>query len=366
MDAVKANGLSLAGQDIFVGLDVHKESWTVSIYTTFFEHKTFNQPPKPDVLLRYLHRWFPGARYHAVYEAGYCGFWIYEALRSAGVDVIVINPADVPTTDKERTYKTNRVDARKLARELRAGSLEPIYVPSRLALEDRSLVRTRGALVKKQTRVKNQIKGLLAFYGVALPTDTGQHWSAGFIRWLSRLCVAGAEPSSMQSESGADALRVYVEELLYLRGQILEVTRAIRRLSRTERYRRRVDLLLTLHGIGIVGAMILLTELIDINRFPRCDELAAFVGLIPSSDDSGEDEHHENLTPRRSPQLRHILVESAWVAARKDPRLMQDFHRLAQRMKKNEAIIRIARKQLNRIRYVLRNDAPYVSMPLAA
>jgi transposase len=366
MDAFKANGLSFAGQDIYVGLDVHRKSWTVSIYTAFFEHKTFNQPPKPDVLVRYLHRSFPEARYHAVYEAGYSGFWIYEALKSAGVEVIVINAADVPTTDKERTYKTNRVDSRKLARELRSGSLKPIYIPSRQALEDRSLVRTRWALVKKQTRVKNQIKGLLAFYGVTLPEELDGNWSARFIGWLSRLCVLGAEPSSMQVESGAQALRLYVEELLYLRGQIAEVTRAIRRLSRTERYRRQVELLLSVHGIGIVGAMILLTELIDINRFAGCNELASFVGLIPSSDDSGEREHHEHLTRRRSPRLRHLLVESAWVAARKDPRLMQDFYRLTHRMKTNEAIVRIARKQLSRIRYVLRNEAPYMSMPRAA
>ncbi|MEX1055362.1 MAG: IS110 family transposase [Rhodothermales bacterium] len=366
MHAAQSTELSFAGQDIFVGLDVHVKSWTVSIYTAFFEHKTFNQPPRPELLLRYLDRCFPGARYHAVYEAGYCGFWICEELRRAGVNAVVINPADVPTTNKERTYKTNRVDSRKLARELRSGSLKPIYVASRQALEDRTLVRTRDALVKKQTRVKNQIKGMLAFYGVVLPGETERYWSAGFIRWLSRLSVVGEDPSSMQSESGAQALRHHVEELLHLRGQILEVTRAIRRLSRTEHYRRRVDLLLSLYGIGPLGAMILLSELIDIKRFPGGDELAGFVGLIPSSDDTGEEEHRETLTPRRSPRLRHILIESAWVAVRKDPRLIHDFHRLAQRMKKNEAIIRIARKQLNRIRYVLRNDAPYVSMPLAA
>jgi transposase len=308
MDAVKATGLSFAEQDIFVGLDVHVMSWTVSIYTTFFEHKTFNQPPRPEVLVRYLHRQFPGARYHCVYEAGYSGFWIHEALKAAGVQSMVINPADVPTTDKERTYKTNRVDSRKLARELRSGSLKPIYIPSRLALEDRSLVRTRGALVKKQTRVKNQIKGLLAFYGVTLPRETDRYWSAGFIRWLNRLTIVGADASSMQSESGAHALRLHVEELLYLRARILEVTREIRRLSRTERYRRRVELLLTLQGIGLLGAMILLSELIDISRFSGRDELAGFVGLIPSSADTGEEEHHEKLTTRRSPRLRHILV----------------------------------------------------------
>ena len=108
--------LDFTDQDIFIGLDVHKKSWTVSVYTQEFEHKTFNQPADPHVLARYLHRHFPGARYRCVYEAGYFGFWIHDALQVLGIDCIVIHPADVPVTDKERRRKNDRVDCRKLAR----------------------------------------------------------------------------------------------------------------------------------------------------------------------------------------------------------------------------------------------------------
>jgi len=52
-----------------------------------------------------LNRNFPGATYHAVYEAGYSGFWIHDRLREKGIDCIVVNPADIPTTDKERSGK---------------------------------------------------------------------------------------------------------------------------------------------------------------------------------------------------------------------------------------------------------------------
>jgi len=111
-------------------------------------------------------------------RGGYCGFWIYEQLRKNGIDCIVVNPADVPTTHKEQTNKNDRVDARRLARSLRNGELRSIYVPERGLLEDRSLVRIRRSLVKKQTRCKKQINGLLSFYGITIPEEmVNSHWS---------------------------------------------------------------------------------------------------------------------------------------------------------------------------------------------
>ena len=133
--------LDWLGQHVFVGLDVHKNSWMVAIVTEQMDFKTFTQPPSAKHLVSYLHRNFPHATYHCVYEAGYCGYWIHDQLRAYGIDCIVINPADVPTSDKEKKHKTNKVDARKLARSLRNGDLQALYVPSRAALEDRTLVR---------------------------------------------------------------------------------------------------------------------------------------------------------------------------------------------------------------------------------
>ena len=127
---VKSNRLDFTGQPIYIGLDVHKKSWSVSIQSALCEHKTFTQPPEVDTLVNYLRRNFPGASYHSVYEAGYSGFWVHDQLREKGVVCTVVNPADVPTKDKERRTKRDRVDCRKLARSLRAGEIEGIYVPA--------------------------------------------------------------------------------------------------------------------------------------------------------------------------------------------------------------------------------------------
>jgi transposase len=142
--------VDFSGQHIYIGMDIGKKSWKVCILTEELEHGLIAQPPRVDILVNYLRRNFPGAKYHRAYEGGYYGYWIYEQLSEEGIECMVVNPADVPTTHKEKTRKTDRIDARKLARSLRNGELTSIYIPEHSILVDRSLVRTRHSLVKKR------------------------------------------------------------------------------------------------------------------------------------------------------------------------------------------------------------------------
>lgn len=352
MNIRKISELDFTGQDIFIGLDICRKFWKASIVTEQFEHRTFTQPPSVEVLVSYLRRHFPGARYVCVYEAGFSGFWIHDKLKQHGVDCIVVNPADVPTTNKEQQTKTDRVDARKLARYLRSGDIKSIYVPTRTMLEDRSLIRTRYQFVKKQTRCKNQIKSLLHFYGIEIPEEvTRNHWSRRFLIWLENI--------QMERASGKQALKSLLEELIHLRATIASLTKRIRTLAQEEPYRQNVIFLRTIPGISTFTAMVLLTELIDINRFRSLDHLASYVGLIPGEHSSGEHEIITGITTRRNVFLRFLLIEAAWVAVRKDPALLMAFTKLCARMTKTNAIVHIARKLLNRVRYVLKNQREY-------
>jgi len=345
------------GQHVFTGLDVALRAWKVCVLVGEAYHRRFAMEPEPEGLVRYLKRHFPGAIYHCVYEAGYCGYWIYDELTRLGVDCIVVNPADVPTSDKERRTKTDHVDAGKLARHLRSGELRGIYIPPPWCREDRTLVRTRAQCVRKQTRCKNQIKSLLRFYGEKCPEERSErYWSGPYIRWLERL--AG------ERTSRGDSLEALVQELVFLRAQITRLTRQIRTLSHQEPYQKKVQLLCTIPGISIITGMTLLTELMRVDRFRSLDELSSYAGLVPGERSSGEEEHDTGMTPRRNPAMRHMLIESAWVAARQDPALMMAFRTLSARMPRNQAIVRIARKLLNRIRYVLKNEQPYVEAVL--
>jgi transposase len=208
-------------------------------------------------------------------------------------------------------------------------------------------------MVKKQTRCKNQIKWILCFYGINIPDELAtSHWSKRFINWIDSV--------RMERASGNLALKVHLSELTHIRQTIAELNRAIRALANTEDYRNNVRILKTVPGISILTAMTLLTELYDISRFKTLDKLCSYVGLIPNTDSSGEKDHKTGMTGRRNAQLRVILIESAWTAVRKDPALMMAFNELCKHMTKTKAIVRIARKLLNRIRYVLKNQQEYV------
>mgnify|MGYP001309513620 CR=1 FL=1 len=106
--------------------------------------------------------------------------------------------------------------------------------------------------------------------------------------------------------------------------------------------------------------MILLSELGEITRFPSLDHLCTYVGLVPDIQSTGEKEHVEGITRRRHSHLRWLLIEASWVAVRKDPAMLMVFNEYCKRMRKAKAIIKMARKLLNRIRYVLKNQAEYV------
>jgi transposase len=260
--------------------------------------------------------------------------------------------------DKEKKHKTNKADARKLARSLRNGELVPLYLPSRAVLEDRTLVRSRQMLVSKQTRCKNQIKGLLSFYGITLPEDIiDRYWSRRYVVWLESL--------SLHSASGTIALKTLLRELVHLRASILETTRAICTLAGTEQYAANVGYLTSISGISTLVAMILLTEIMTLDRFGSLDQLACFVGLVPGEKSSGDERTMTGITERKNRHLRWILTECAWVAIRHDESLALVFNTLSRRMPKNQAIVRIARKILNRVRFVLKHQQPCLVLKAA-
>lgn len=351
----QSNKLDFNGQNIYVGFDVHLKSWTVTILTEQLSHRTFNQPPQPKVLYEYLTKNFPGAQYHSAYEAGFCGYWIHNSLKLLGVNSMVVNPADIPTTDKEKVQKEDSRDSRKIARALKNGDLKPIHVPTTKTLDDRCLVRTRSGLVKDLTRNKNRVKSFLHFHGIEIPVafqNSSSRWSKRYIDWLKSL-----EFTELSARLSLDTL---IHSSEHMRNMVLQTTQQIRSLSRTPTYSEQVELLNSIPGIGLITSMIIILELETIHRFENLDKLASFIGFIPSTHSSGEHETVGDITRRGHPMLRSALVESSWIAARIDPALNKSYHAYCKRMEPNKAIIRIAKKLVSRIRYVLKNKKPYV------
>ena len=318
--------------------------------------KKFSQSPDPEALHAHLVRNYPEAEYYSVYEAGFCGFWIHYRLIGLGIHNIVVNPADVPTTTGEKLRKTDAIDSGKLARSLRAGELKGIYVPKSESLEIRSLIRLRDSITKDQTRQKNRIKSHLRYLGTEIPQEfsgPGRCWNRRFTAWLK-----GVETNT---DYGRQTLDFLIRQYEALRGQRLEMLRAVRALSRTERFEKPLENLMTVPGIGQLTGMALLSEIDDIRRFKSADQLAAFIGMIPMCHSSGEHEGVGDITVRRSARLRSVLVEAAWVAVRQDPALSMAYGNYCKRMAPGKAIIKIARKLVNRIYFVMKRNQPYVN-----
>lgn len=193
----------------------------------------------------------------------------------------MIHAADVPVKDKEKRHKSDPRDRRRIARGLRGGELEPIYVPSVTARKNRALVRRRCSLIKEITRGKNRIKSLLDFHGISIPgAYRRRNWSGDFIQRL--------ETVELTTEGGNQSLKSLLRQLSYYRDEEATVSRKIRAQAGTDRYKDAVKYLTSIPGIGIISAMIWLTELVDIGRFQRFDHLSSYVSLVPWERSSGE------------------------------------------------------------------------------
>ena len=166
---MQRNKISFKGQKIFIGIDVHAKSWKVAIAPEVGAVKGHSQKPSAKELFDFLKKNYPDGEYQAVYESGFSGFSTYYALTEVGIDCIVIHAADVPTTQYEDVMKTDRVDAAKLARSLKAGLLKGNYVPEKQYIDDRSVVRIRKTIQKQLSGYKSRVKHLLHCHGVEMP-----------------------------------------------------------------------------------------------------------------------------------------------------------------------------------------------------
>ena len=156
---------------------------------------------------------------------------------------IVVNPADIPTTNKEKVQKEDKRDSMKIARSLRGGELNAIFVPSGKTLEDRALLRTRHTLVRDLTRYKNRIKSFLHFHGIKWPETFNKeqsHWSKRFMAWLCSI--------EMKHQSGKLSLEALLRESENMRQNLLVVTRHVRSLSQSEPYRENARFLTSIPG----------------------------------------------------------------------------------------------------------------------
>jgi len=345
------------GLNINVGIDVHLKTWSVAIYIENTFHKNFQQCADANQLYNYLTRHYPNGTLRSVYEAGYFGFVAHRELHNLGIDNIIINPADVPTTGKEKSRKTDKVDAKKLARGLVNMDFKKNYVPTAREEADRELVRLRISHSRKAlTRIKQQIKAVVMRKGVKyyeLVEGNNSTWSIKYIKALDEIELAEHSDNLVKDQ--------LIRKLKYLLDEQSQLDREIVKLSQSVRYEALVIRLRTIPGVGLLTAMMLVTELIDMRRFKSLDHLCSYMGLVPNVEQSADNQKVKGLTKRTNHDARRILIQAAWQAANRSVDLACRFQQWKKENGGNgqKAIIKVAKRLLSISRAIWLNETTY-------
>ena len=337
------------GDRIFVGIDLHNNKWHVTARTAELELFSGSIQGKWEALQRILQR-YKGHRIETVYEAGYFGFWLHDRLIDYGAECIVTPPSLIPQ-EYGNKVKTDRRDSRKLAHFLAKGMLKRVWVPTQKELYHRQVIRRRRQLIGDRIRTQSRIKAELKLHGIDLSAPHGK-WTKIYWGNMDRI--------RFNNRWMQESFKCLLEQYYFLDEQIIKQTDLLKELSETKLYKERVEILMTIPGVGLVAAMELLLELQDISRFQRADQLAAYVGLTPSQYTSADKVRMGRITCVGKSSLRAMLVQASWALILKDGVMREKYDRLKSRSGGKRAIVAVARILLIRMRRIPLDNNPYV------
>ena len=312
-----------------------------------------------------------GARIVFAYEASGLGFGLYDELTEAGVEAHVLAPTRIARSVRHSRQKTDDRDAQQALELVRghvlAGNALPdVWIPDRQTRDDRELVRMRMDVGDKITAVKTQIQSLLKRHQLRRPVAAGKGWSVAFRGWLRCLSMARADSDSEPiGPGGRVALGSLLRELRGLEAEEGRLDRSLIKLADTARYAEPLRAMTGLCGVGVLTALVFLTEMGDLARFANRRQIAAYLGLAPSSNESGEaNDRKGHITHQGSSRVRKVLCQATWARVRHDSEEKAAYERIKAKnpKKKKIAVVasmrRLAVRLFHRGRDVIAANAP--------
>ncbi len=343
--------------DVFAGLDVDKKSISV----TFINHqqgfiRSLQMPYSVEHLLKHVRKHFAEQKVAFAYEAGPTGYGLYDGLSAQGYNCMVAAPSMIPRAPGQRV-KTNRLDSRGLSENLRGGQLKSIHVPSPIYRELRHLTQLRDTLVSEGAGMKQRIKSLLLFEGIAFPVAAaGGQWSLKVKARLRKLECSGS-------------VRFKLDQLLdsveFSEKQVVKVTKEIRRFCQNDpELSQCIKYMMSVCGIGWIVASQLLARIGDWRELENVRQLGGFLGLVPTEHSTGDKTDRGAITHTGDGRLRSKVIQASWSAIRQDGELREFFRSVCRRHPRGVgpkvAIVAVARKLSARISAVLMEQRPYV------
>lgn len=262
---------------VYLGLDAHKNSHQAALVAIDCDEVILEKELSGSIfkVVNYCKELNGKYDLRICYEAGCTGFGLYRKLTEAGLSCIVVAPSSIPK--KQRSSKTDAIDARNLARYFKSGLLRPVNVPNINLEEDRDLIRFRESQVKNMTRVKQQIKAFLLRKSIAYAQE--KNWSKKFIDWLGTLELSGRDRENLNR---------YLSHLNYETKLIEEIDQQIASIAASERYKNYTTILCGFRGISTTTAMTIATNIPDFRTFPKPKNLASYIGVTSAMHDSGD------------------------------------------------------------------------------
>lgn len=316
------------GENIWVGVDVHKASYSAAVLSESCVRHNFTTTSDNQAFIRqFLDR---GIKITAlVYEAGPTGFNLYRVCQENSINAMVVAAIKIPRP-AAASAKTDRLDCLKLVELLSKGMLTPIAVPSREQEAARALVRRRKRIATEIGQIKVRIRSFLAFHG--LPEISGlSAWSQNGLQRLESLDL----PAGLR-----DGLDSYIRQFKFLKEEMAVLQKKIKVLVLPDD-----DVLQTIAGVGPIVSATFRTELFDPERFSDGEKVTGFIGLAPTIRQSGESRGQARLLRSGQEILRAMLVEAAWLLKGKQQWAKDYYNRLLNRKGvAQKAIVALARK----------------------
>ena len=273
---------------MFVGMDLHKNYLQIAVMNdkgNVLENSRINNDVKQ------VGRFFDenikksNEKVRVVMESSSVWYNIYSYLsEEKHLNVVLSNPIKTRAIASAK-IKTDKLDAAKLANLLRGGYIAECYVPDRRIMDLRELVRHRTALVRMRTKLKNKIHSIVLMKGIQ---TSGKHCSFTHLY------------NEELKELNNYRINGYLHLIESLDSEIKDVSKKIMMLAKEDEM---ASLLMTIPGIGYYSALLIVSEIGDINRFPDSYHLCSYAGLVPSTHSSGGITYHGSITKRGSKYL---------------------------------------------------------------
>ena len=291
---------------LFVGMDVHKENFTLCCYDMEEDRVFATQKIESDYkqVLKYLTALQNivgnDVEFVCGYEAGCLGFTLYHQLTSFHINCIILAPTTMMSAAK-KGVKTDKRDAANIAKCLAYRTYSPVHIPTKQDEQVKEYIRMRDDHKQALKKIKQQILSFCMRQGYTY-TATKKYWTDKHINWLRKLDADGLHK---------EILAEYLLSYQTLSDKIERIDQRIEELAADEAYQDSVKKLCCFMGIKTHSALATIVEIGDFKRFPTAERFASYLGLVPGESSSGDTQKRLSITKAGNSHVRRLLVEAA-------------------------------------------------------